>query len=97
VFLDFLLAAARVSPHQPITIQRGTWESVFFPATEGKCSDPTNLTSSMIIMDDSDNEFASSRLSETSEDDSVSSKENDPMAKAAKLSFSSPLGPHIVK
>ena len=48
-------------------------------------------------MDDSDNKFASSRLLETSEDDSVSSKENDPMAKAAKLSFSSPLGPHIVK
>ena len=48
-------------------------------------------------MGDNDDEIARSRLSETSENDSVSSEENDSIAKASNLSFSSPLGPNIVK
>ena len=48
-------------------------------------------------MGDIENEIASSRLSETSENDSFSSKENESIAKASNLSFSSPLGPNIVK
>lgn len=67
-------------------------------ATVGKRGDPTNLTTaSMFIMDDSDDDIPSSCLSETSENDTVSSKENDPIAKALNLSFSLPLGPNIVK
>ena len=42
-------------------------------------------------MDDSDNEVPSSRLSETSENDSVDSKGNDLIAKT------SPLGPNVLK
>ena len=72
-------------------------------ATEGKRGDPTDLTtayplhSCMSIMGDNDDEIARSRLSETSENDSVTSKENDSIAKASNLRFSSHSEPNIVK